>query len=463
MASTTTLGVDVLDETLRPYQREGVSFLFRNEAALLADEMGLGKTVQTIIAIRLMVERSSSTRCLIVAPTSLSLNWERECDRWAPELVVRRVVGDQADRERYYGLPIQVLIATYEQIRLDGFDRIHEAFDVVVLDEAQRIKNYPSRTALACRLLPRNVSWALTGTPVENSRADLLSVFAFLRPGLLHRTDSREQILVSIEPHFLRRRKRDVLPELPPILPQDINLEMGDLQRRAYDAAWGAGVGELSSGPRPVAATSLFALITKLKQLCNVDPESGESCKLDALDLLLESAAASQQKVIVFSQYVTTLHWLAERIQSVPTSIYSGEQSSAERDAVLSTFETAAGPHVLLMSLRAGGVGINVPSADLVVLFDRWWNPAMEAQAVKRAHRFGRLAPLHVIRLLVEDSVEDRIDEILRSKVQVFEDYVESAASADVSVLTRGELLRALSMSHADADARPANSQQEMS
>jgi SNF2 family DNA or RNA helicase len=115
------------------------------------------------------------------------------------------------------------------------------------------------------------------------------------------------------------------------------------------------------------------------------------------------------------------------------------------------------------MALRAVGLGINVPSADLVVMFDRWWNPAMEAQAVNRAHRFGRLAPLHVIKFLVEDSVEDRIDEILRSKVQVFEDYVESAASADVSVLTRGELLRALSMSHADADARPANSQQELS
>lgn len=463
MESTTTLGVDVLDETLRPYQREGVGFLFRNEGALLADEMGLGKTVQAIIALRLIVERSSATRCLIVAPTSLSLNWERECGRWAPELVVRRVVGGQTDREHYYQLPIQVLIASYEQIRLDAFDRIHDKFDVVVLDEAQRIKNYSSRTALACRLLPRHVSWALTGTPLENSRTDLLSVFGFVRSGLLHRTDSRENILASIQPHFLRRRKRDVLPELPPLLPQDISLEMGEAQRGAYEDAWGAGVGELSKGPRPVSATSLFALITRLKQLCNVDPASGESCKFDALEVLLETAAANGQKVIVFSQYVTTLRWLEERIKSVPTSVYSGEQSSTERDAILAQFEAAAGPHVLLMSLRAGGVGVNAPSAGLVVLFDRWWNPAMEAQAINRAHRFGRLTPLHVIRFLVEDSVEDRIDEILRSKVKVFEDYVESAESAEVALLTRGELLKVLSMSHADADARPAIRQQELS
>jgi SNF2 family DNA or RNA helicase len=208
---------------------------------------------------------------------------------------VRRVVGNQTDREYYYQLPIQVLIASYEQIRLDAFDRIHDTFDVVLLDEAQRIKNYSSRTALACRLLPRHVSWALTGTPVENSRTDLLSVFGFVRSGLLHRTDSRDKILLSIQPHFLRRSKRDVLPELPPLLPQDISLEMGEKQRAAYEDAWGAGVGELSKGPRPVSATSLFALITKLKQLCNVDPDSGESCKLDALEVLLETAAANQQ------------------------------------------------------------------------------------------------------------------------------------------------------------------------
>jgi SNF2 family DNA or RNA helicase len=194
-----------------------------------------------------------------------------------------------------------------------------------------------------------------------------------------------------------------------------------------------------------------------------VDPGSGESCKFDALEVLLETAAANEQKVIVFSQYVTTLRWLEERIKSVPTSVYSGEQSSTERDAILANFEAAAGPHVLLMSLRAGGVGVNAPSAGLVVLFDRWWNPAMEAQAINRAHRFGRLTPLHVIRFLVEDSVEDRIDEILRSKVKVFEDYVESAESAEVALLTRGELLKVLSMSHADADARPAIRQQELS
>ena len=446
-------------EQLRPYQREGVSFLLRNSAALLADEMGLGKTVQAITALRLLLRQPDIDRALIVVPASLALNWQRELDRWAPELVVRRLMGSQDDRLAYYDLPIAVLIATYEQISADALDRVPEgAFDIVILDEAQRIKNHSSRTAFACRLLPRDISWALTGTPIENSRSDIESIFAFLRSGLVEPTDGKARVQSAIAPHFLRRRKAEVLADLPPIIFQDLDLELTEGQRSAYDVAWEEASTVLRRAPHLIPAPDLLALITTLKQICNFEPEGNESCKLDALLVLLESAAATGTKVLLFSQYVGSLNRLSQSIDAIPTSIYSGEQSAAERDDVLTAFERNCGPCLLLMSLRAGGVGLNIPSAGLVVLFDRWWNPAVEAQAVNRAHRLGRSTPLQVIRFLVRNSVEERIDAILTAKQQLFDDYVESVDDANIPALTRDDLIQALGMGHCDTDAQEVGS-----
>ena len=448
-----TLEVDVPGEALRPFQRAGVSFLFRNSAALLADEMGLGKTVQAITALRFLLRKPAIDRALIVVPASLGLNWQRELERWAPELVVRRLIGSQADRLAYYELPIAVLIATYEQVSVDALDRVPDgAFDIVILDEAQRIKNYSSRAAFACRLLPRDIAWALTGTPIENSRSDIESIFSFLHPGLVQSTDGKAKLLSAISPYFLRRRKAEVLADLPRIIVQDMLLELAEGQRCAYNAAWEAGSMAFRQAPHPIPAPDLLALITRLKQICNFEPEGDESCKLDALQVLLESANATGTKVLIFSQYVETLNHLSQLIHTLPASVYSGKQSAAERDGILTAFERENGPRVLLMSLRAGGVGLNIPSADLVVLFDRWWNPAVEAQAVNRAHRLGRSTPLHVVRFLVRDSVEERIDVILSAKQQLFDDYVESVEVADIQVLTRNDLIHALEISHYDTD-----------
>ena len=455
MASTTRIfEVDSVDEGLRLYQQQGVSFLLRNAAALLADEMGLGKTVQAITALRLLLRKPNIDRALVVLPASLGLNWQRELERWAPELVVRRLMGSQTERLAYYELPVAVLIATYEQVSADALDRIPDsAFDIVILDEAQRIKNYSSRTAFACRLLPRDIAWALTGTPIENSRSDIESIFAFLRPGLLQPTDDKARLLSAIAPYFLRRRKADVLADLPPITVQDVYLELTDGQRRAYDAAWEIGAMALRRAPRPTPAPHLLALITRLKQICNFAPDNYDSCKLDALQLLLESAAATGMKVLLFSQYVETLDRLSRSITAMPTSVYSGRLSGPERDNVLTAFERDGGSRVLLVSLRAGGVGLNIPSADLVVLYDRWWNPAVEAQAISRAHRLGRSRPLHVVCFLVRDSVEERIDAILARKQQLFAAYVDSVDVADIPAFTRNDLIHALGVSHYDTDA----------
>jgi SNF2 family DNA or RNA helicase len=442
------------EESLRPYQQEGVSFLVRSESALLADEMGLGKTVQAAFALRLVLRSPLVNRALVVVPSSLAYNWQRELERWAPELTVRRLVGAQRDRTAYYDLPVPVLIATYEQIGADALDRIPDgAFDIVVLDEAQRIKNHSSRTALACRLLPRKIAWALSGTPIENSRSDLESIFDFLRPNLIRPTDGRARILAAIAPFFLRRKKSEVVAEMPPIIYQDLLLELNSGQRRSYHAAWASGTDELRHLPRPVSSTALLALITKLKQICNFDPDTGDSCKLDALQLLFEEALSSGTKVLLFSQYVRTLKWIADRLPEVRTCLYTGEQSQEEKEKVLSEYAQSPGPQVLLASLRAGGVGLNIPQSDLVVLFDRWWNPAVEAQAVNRAHRLGRQTPLHVVRFLVRDTVEERIGSILTSKQLLFEDYVEAVETDEVRLLSRNDLIHALDVSHFDIDA----------
>jgi len=436
-----------LPGALRPYQWEGVSFLYRSDAALLADEMGLGKTVQTAVALALALRNPGLDRALVVAPASLVLNWQRELERWAPSVVVRRVVGDDSDRAAFYQLPIQVLVASYEQVRADAVERIPgDTFDIVVLDEAQRIKNRASRTALACRVLPRRRAWALSATPLENSRDDLESVFGFLAPGLVKPLMLREEIFAKISPHLLRRRKADVLSDLPPVIVQEVVLELTTEQHEAYSVVWASRAETFSGEPRPISNAKLFGLITRLKQICNFEHETGRSSKLEALETLLESVSDDGEKVIVFSQYVETLKWLADRIDTIPHDIYHGGLSQEGRDDVLRRFETKPGPRMLLVSLRAGGLGLNLQPADLVVLFDRWWNPAVEVQAIHRAHRFGRKTPLHAVKFLVVDTIEERINSILESKQALFDHYVEQAPGAEVPLLTRSELLRVLDL-----------------
>lgn len=427
---------------LRPYQTEGVRFLARSDTALLADEMGLGKTVQTAVA--LMFDKAALQRVLLIAPASLCLNWQRELEKWAPDLAVRRVIGDAEDRAATYHLPIRVLIASYEQIRSDVYRfNADISFDLTILDEAQRIKNTSSDTSLACRLIPRKRAWALSGTPLENRPADIISIFRFLKPGLLRQGMSRMEIHERIADHFLRRTKKSVLSELPPIIVQDIPLELGRSQRYTYDDTWGSRLDAVRDQNGNVSSANMLAVITRLKQICNFDPETGDSAKFDALRLVLEAVSESNEKVLIFSQYVETLESISKRID-LPHNLFHGGLSQDRRDAVISEFRERPGPQALLMSLKAGGVGLNLQEASTVVLFDRWWNPATENQAIQRAHRFGRTSPLQVIRFLVVDSIEERIDEIFDEKEELFEEYVERATSAQIPTPLERDLKRIL-------------------
>lgn len=437
-----------LPNPLRPYQWQGVNFLLSQGSGLMADEMGLGKTIQAAVALSLLLPSCELGRALVVVPASLRLNWEQEICGWAPNLSVRRLQGDAEDRFALYRLPINVLIGSYEQIRDDALGLGPEVhFDVVILDEAQRIKNAGSDTALTCRILQRDRSWALTGTPIENVVEDLVSIYRFVFPTLLNLAMSRPEMHERMKPFFIRRRKCDVLHELPPIIVQDIPIELTVQQREAYDQIWMSRHKRVSIGTKGISETALFAILTKLKQLCNFDPESGESAKLEALKLVVEGLSLPEDKLIVFSQYVETLQWISSRLDTqVPHEVFHGGLREDVKEAVIKRFKQETGPRVLLMSLRAGGLGLNLQEASSVLLFDRWWNPAIEDQAIHRAHRFGREKVLHALRFFVVDSVEGRIAEVLEKKQIIFEQYVESAESATMPVLSRDDLMRILEL-----------------
>jgi SNF2 family DNA or RNA helicase len=434
--------------SLHEYQWDGVAFLYRSRSALLADEMGLGKTVQASVALALLLHsRIGVRRAVIVAPSSLTLNWTRELAKWAPSLTVRRVSGDARAREAYYLLPIPVLVASYEQIRFDSLDRVPpDTFDLVVLDEAQRIKNRDSATAFACRLLPRSRAWALSATPLENEEADLASILSFLRPSLNLR-GSQLKLRTELKHMMLRRRKSEVRAELPPVLVQDLDLELSSTQRSTYDEIWLDRAATVRAGTKGDPSSALLALITRLKIVCNFDSESDASSKLDALRWIAEGAGEGA-RILVFSQFVETLKWISERLD-LSHELLVGSMSVEARQKVIDRFSGHSTPRALLISLRAGGVGLNLGEATHVVLFDRWWNPAVEIQAIYRAHRFERSEPLHVIRFLASDTIEERIAEILARKADLFDEVVESAES-QVHRFTREELLEILDLASTD-------------
>jgi len=273
-------------DLLRQYQWEGVNFLLSQESCLLADEMGLGKTVQASVALSLLLPKTASGRALIIVPASLRINWEQEIDKWAPNLSVRRLQGDIQERLAHYNLPINILIASYEQIRQDSIHLSNMIrFDVVLLDEAQKVKNIHSSTSLAVRTLKRDRSWAMTGTPVENSVDDLLAIFRFVKLNLLNQAMNRTEIHTLIKPYFMRRRKINVLGEMPPIILQEFPIELSPEQEEAYLKIWNARFQLFGNKDKRISNTEIFSFITKLKQVCNYDIESGQSSKLEALKL----------------------------------------------------------------------------------------------------------------------------------------------------------------------------------
>lgn len=431
------------------YQLEGIAFLYPRHAAILADEMGLGKTMQAITAIRLLLHAGELRSVLLVCPKPLVSNWQREFALWAPEIPWMVIEGDPARRRWQWQLPgVPVKLANYELVRRDFEAYFTEGrcegatpqFDLVVLDESQRIKNRASATSRAVRSIARGRSWALTGTPVENRAEDLVGIFEFLAPGFLSPDMKPRRMGRTISDYVLRRTKDQVLRDLPPKLFRDAALELLPQQRHTYELAEQEGVLRLTALGQSATIQHVFELVLRLKQICNFDPATGESAKLERLEADLEEVAASGHKAIVFSQWVQTLRQLAARLSRFGPLEYHGCVASAWRDDVIRRFRESPDHRVLLISYGAGGVGLNLQFADYVFLFDRWWNPAVEDQAINRAHRIGASGPVTVTRFLMLDTIEERIDRVLEEKRELFSMIFAGAEAQRRLGLTQQEL-----------------------
>ncbi len=406
---------------LRDYQKEGVSFLLENNYALLGDDMGLGKTVQVIAGLKSVYEKKGIFRCLIVVPNSLKTNWMNEFQTWFPDAPVTLIQGDLENRSFLLESRNGVVICTYEQMR-GTFDANHRipSFELVVFDEVQRLKNSSSQLYLSAYTVKTEKVWAMSGTPLENSESDIVSIFSIIKSGIIQKGLTPNEISTAIAPYLLRRLKKEVLHELPDLVEENRYIDLGATQRREYDDLYES---RLSMDKKD--SGGLLALITELKKLANFSEKTRKSAKLDHLEEILEELMVKGEKVLIFSQYVKTLEFLEEEL-SYPTLMFHGGLKQQERDTVIESFKKGD-TNILLMSLMAGGVGLNIQEASTVIMFDRWWNPAVESQAIARAHRMGREGSVHAIKFVAAGTIEERILEILHDKEDLFDMVVEGA------------------------------------
>jgi SNF2 family DNA or RNA helicase len=436
----------------RDFQRGGIRALVEREALLLADDMGLGKTVQALAALRILFHQRRAEAALVVVPAGLIPQWRRSAREWAPELRVSTVHGSAAERAWQWRAPAHLYLTSFATLRSDFTDNPRSpprrrVWDVVLLDEAQKIKNPDAEISRICKRLPRARAWALTGTPLENRVDDLASICEFLTPWNEGDPPPRLGTGLSLLARHaflqLRRRKADVLRELPPKSLVEVMLQLGAAQRESYRRAERDGIVWLREMGATVKITHVLELITRLEQICNFCPVTGESAKLDDLADRLETLAAEGHKALVFSQYADDrfgVRALERALRRFHPIAYTGELSATERDRAIAEFSERDDRHALLLSLRAGGQGLNLQQASYVFHFDRWWNPAVERQAEDRAHRIGQAAPVTVYRYVCVDTIEERIDAVLRHKQALFDELVDDVSLDPARHLTPGEL-----------------------
>lgn len=407
-----------------PYQYEGIAWLFSQKSALLADEMGLGKTMQTITAIRLLLRAGHVRRVLMICPKPLIPNWQREFKAWAEELPVTTLEGDGPRRRMLWQMPQPILLANYELLVRDWADMRDDEkpkFDLVVLDEAQRIKNRDSCTSEAARAIPRKRSWALTGTPIENRPEEMHTLFEYMTVIPKGGTPDLRQMRQLSRDYVLRRTKDLVMKDMPPRLDRDEYLELTAAQKIAYSAAEDDGIVHLNELGDQISVQHVFELVLRLKQITNYDPLTGESAKYERLAADMEEIAASGGKAILFSQWTKTIDWIKARLPGECGSlVYHGGVPHKQREPILKQFKEDPKSHILLMSYGTGAVGLNLQFAGYVFLYDRWWNPAIEDQAINRAHRIGVKNAVIVTKFICKDTIEERIDKVLHEKRELF-------------------------------------------
>ncbi|MFJ9154039.1 DEAD/DEAH box helicase [Streptomyces sp. NPDC102270] len=460
-----------LAATLRDYQRRGLNWLARMTSSglgcCLADDMGLGKTI-TLIALHLHRQTDAATAgpTLVVCPTSLMGNWQREIERFAPGTPVRRFHGP---RRELGGLADgEFVLTTYGTMRLDATRLAEASWGMLVADEAQHVKNPYASTARALRSIGARARVALTGTPVENNLSELWAILDWTTPGLLGRLGTfraryaqavesgrdpaaAERLARLVRPFLLRRRKSDpgIAPELPPKTETDRAVSLTPEQTGLYEAVVRETLAEISGADSMARRGLIVKLLTGLKQICNHPAQflkeeeptiAGRSGKLELLDELLDTIVAEGASVPVFTQYVRMARLIERHLaaRGLPSQFLHGGTPVARREALVRRFQEGEVP-VFLLSLKAAGTGLNLTRAEHVVHYDRWWNPAVEAQATDRAYRIGQTRPVQVHRLIAEGTVEDRIADMLRRKRELA-DAVLGSGEAALTELTDAEL-----------------------
>ncbi|MGL5085411.1 MAG: DEAD/DEAH box helicase, partial [Clostridium sp.] len=444
-----------LNANLRDYQLIGYEWLNSISdmgfGCILADEMGLGKTIQTI-AFLLSRKKSKS---LVITPTSLIYNWRAEFENFAPNMKIGIVHGSKSEREKVLENKndYDVILTTYGTLRND-FEKYNETiFDYCIIDEAQNIKNNASQSTKIVKTINANCKIALSGTPIENNLTELWSIFDFIMPKFLYNEEkfkhkfinsggkNIEDLKTLIKPFILRRLKEDVLLELPNKIEKKYFVEMPMAQKQVYKAYMKEVKAKMKSGKDD--KLTIFSYLTKLRQLC-LDPSivseeyCGGSGKINATMDILNTAIEGNKKILIFSQFTTVLKKIEEEIKKVGIEyLYlDGSTKSKNRLNLVNEFNENENIKVFLISLKAGGTGLNLTSANLVIHFDPWWNPAIEDQASDRAHRMGQKRVVEVIKLISQDTIEEKIIKMQDEKKELINNVMNGEVM-DGKVLNR--------------------------
>jgi SNF2 family DNA or RNA helicase len=467
----------LLHAELRDYQKQGAQWLHeRLEShgfALLADEMGLGKTLQTIAAMTLLA--TPERPALVVVPTSLLYNWEAEIRRFAPSLKTIILYGGQ--RESLHGVSdAHVIVTSYGVLMNDRALFLKREFSLMVLDEASAIRNPDTDLARCCYRMNASCRLALTGTPLENGLQDLWSIFHYLQPGYLGERQpfrdryerstpdslSLQSLRLRVMPFLLRRTKNEVVKELPAKVETDEWCEMSPNQSDLYQKVWEQGaenIEKLIKAKDSSAHMSLLTLLLRLRQICCdaglYAPELREewsleqrSGKMKRLFDLIYGSLSSGRKILVFSQFATQLRNIEAECQHLGIETLRLDGATRHRQEMVDRFQSETGPPVFLISLKAGGYGLNLTAASTVIHFDPWWNPAAEQQASDRAHRIGQSQPVNVYRLLTRDTVEERVKLLQSNKARLAEQMFGSDPQAASTMPSMDELSKILQTSN---------------
>ena len=449
---------DDLNAKLRNYQVEGFNWL--NEIAnlkvggILADEMGLGKTIQ-IIAFLLSQKGKKS---IVITPTSLIYNWRDEFNKFAPSLNVGIIHGDKKNRVVMMEKDFDVIVTTYGLIKNDYEYYKEKEFDFCIIDEAQNIKNSKAQNTKYVKAIKAGCRIALSGTPMENNLMELWSIFDYIMPGYLLseakfkekylKEDMYDELKELIKPFILRRLKKDVIDELPNKIEKKFMVEMKENQKAVYQSYIKEVRQKLYSGEDN--KITVFSYLTKLRQLC-LDPSLilddyvGRSAKIEAALNIVNMAIAENRKVLIFSQFTSVLQKLGSELseKNIGYLYLDGSTKANKRVEMVKEFNESEDLKIFLISLKAGGTGLNLTSSDLVLHFDPWWNPAIEDQATDRAHRIGQQNIVEVIKLIAKDSVEENIIRLQEDKRELINKVIsgEEIGSNVIGKLSRDEII----------------------